>query len=117
MKTYIYKEITIEVINANQDRDQERESGMQVRNASQERDPRISPRLRAAAGLRFAALGGFGPSQARPQQARFEGAALMALAEGSHRQALGWAALVMSVPLGCWRGRQDTGWGLIQAPG
>ena len=38
---------------------------------------RISPRLRAATPLRIAALGGFGPSQARPQQAPIDGAALL----------------------------------------
>ena len=53
---------------------QERESGTRVRNAS-----RISPRLRAATRLRIAALGGFGPSQARPQQAPIDGAALLVM--------------------------------------
>ena len=33
-----------------------------------------------------------------------DGAALVALAEGGHRQAPLWAALMMSVPLGYWRG-------------
>ena len=37
----------------------------------------ISPRLRAATHTRFAALGGLVPSQARPQQAPFVGAALV----------------------------------------
>ena len=44
--------------------------------------------------MRFAALGGFKPSQARPQQAPLVGAALMALAGGGHQQALWGAALV-----------------------
>ena len=42
---------------------------------SQER-PELSPRLRAATHMRFAALGGFESSQARPQQAPLVGAAL-----------------------------------------
>ena len=54
--------------------------------------------------LRIEALGGFGPSQARPQQAPIDGAALVALAGGSHRQALCWAALMMSMPQGYWSG-------------
>ena len=53
----------------------------------------------ALAVLRIAALGGFGPSQARPQQAPVDGATLVALVGGSHQQALCWAALVTSVPL------------------
>ena len=36
----------------------------------------ISPRLRAATHMRFAALGGLEPSQARPQQAPLVGATL-----------------------------------------
>ena len=36
----------------------------------------LSPRLRAATHMRFAALGGLEPSQARPQQAPLVGAAL-----------------------------------------
>ena len=140
----------------------DRESGMRprTRSTSQER-PEISPRLRAATRLRFAALGGFepsqarpqqaplvgaalvmvlpsvaawaalehqvthrwvapvalryvalggfGPSQARPQQAPLVGAALVALAGGGHQQALCGAALVTSVPQGCWSGWQDSG--------
>ena len=39
--------------------------------------PIISPRLRAATHVRSAALGGFAPSQARPQQAPLVGAALV----------------------------------------
>ena len=62
-------------------------------------DPQVAPdgaALVAATRLRIAALGGFGPSQARPQQAPFVGAALVALAGGSHQQALCGAALVTS---------------------
>ena len=44
----------------------------------------------AATRLRIAALGGFGPSQARPQQALLDGAALVALVEAS---VAAWAAL------------------------
>ena len=51
---------------------QERESGT---SRSQER-PELSPRLRAATHMRFVALGGLEPSQARPQQAPLVGAAL-----------------------------------------
>ena len=47
--------------------------------------------------LRYAALAGFGPYQARPQQAPLVGAALVALAGDEHQQALGWAALVTPV--------------------
>ena len=63
------------------------------------------------------ALAGFGPYQARPQQAPLVGAALVALAGDEHQQALGWATLVTSVPLGYCRGRQDSDLVLIQAPG
>ena len=52
--------------------------------------PEISSRLRAATRLRFAALGGFEPSQARPQQAPLVGAALeMVLPSVAARAALG----------------------------
>ena len=61
----------------------------------------------ALVALRYAALGGFGPSQARPQQAPLVGAALVTLAGGGHQQALGWAALVTLVSQGYWIGRQD----------
>ena len=68
-------------------------SGTRVRNASQEREsgtrPGISPRLRAATRLRIAALGGFGPSQARPQQAPLVGAALVVMLAS----VAAWAAL------------------------
>ena len=64
-----------------------------VRNASQEREsgtcPEISPRLRAVTRLRIAALGGFGPSQARPQQAPLDGAALVVVLAS----VAAWAAL------------------------
>ena len=81
---------------------QERESGT---SRSQER-PEISPRLRAATRLRFAALGGFEPSQARPQQAPLVGAALVmvlpsvaAWAALEHQQApIVGAALVVVLP-------------------
>ena len=103
--------------------------------------PQQTHRWVALVALRIAALGGFEPSQARPQQAPLDGAALMvvmasvaawaaldpqltldgaalvALVEGSHRQALCWAALVMSVPQGYWRGRQGSGLVSSQAPG
>ena len=84
--------------------------------------------------MRFTALGGFESSQARPQQAPlvgaalktvlpsvaawaalehqqapFVGAALVAQAGDEHQQALGWAALVTSVPQGYWSGWQDSG--------
>ena len=96
---------------------QEHESGTP---RNQER-PELSPRLRAVTRLRITALGGFGPSQARPQQAPLDGAALMvvmasvaawaaldpqltpdgatlvALVKDSHRQALYWATLVTLV--------------------
>ena len=49
-----------------------------VRNASQE-PSRISPRLRATTRLRVMALGGFGPSQARPQQTPLDGSALLVI--------------------------------------
>ena len=52
---------------------QDNESGA---SRSQEH-PEISPRLRAATRLRFAALGGFEPSQARLQQAPLVGAVLL----------------------------------------
>ena len=65
------KDIKIEVRNAS-GRCQERESGT---SRSQER-PELSPRLRAVTQMRFMALGGFGSSQARPQQAPLVGAAL-----------------------------------------
>ena len=48
----------------------------------------------ALVAVRYAALGGFGPSQARPQQAPLVGAALVALAEGGHQQALWGTTLV-----------------------
>ena len=48
--------------------------------------------------LRYAALAGFGPYQARPQHAPLVGAALVALARSGHQQALGWAALMATVP-------------------
>ena len=92
--------------------------------------------------MRFAALGGFELSQARPQQAPlvgaalvvvvpsvaawaalvhqqapFVGAALVALARSGHQQALGWAALVTSVPQGYWSGWQDSGLVSSQALG
>ena len=51
----------------------------------------------APVALRYVALGGFGPSQARPQQAPLVGAALMALAGGGHQQALWGAALVVTM--------------------
>ena len=51
---------------------QDRESGT---SRSQEH-PELSPRLRAATHMRFAALGGLEPSQARPRQAPLVGAAL-----------------------------------------
>ena len=63
---------------------QERESGMRIRNAS-----RNSPRLRAATCLRISALGGFEPSQARPQQAPLDGAALVVVLAS----VAAWAAL------------------------
>ena len=59
--------------------------------------------------LRYAALAGFGPYQARPQQTPLVGAALMALARSGHQQAHGWAALVAPVPQGCWSCWQDSG--------
>ena len=151
MENIYLQKITIVVRIASQDRvrnaSQERESGTRQKRESgtrqecesgtcQEREsgtrPGISPRLRAATRLRIAALGGFGPSQARPQQAPFVGAALMvmlasvaawaaldsqltpdgaalvALVRGSHQQALGWAALVTPVPQGYWSGWQDS---------
>ena len=46
-------------------------------------DSQQTPDGVALMALRIAALGGFGPSQARPQQAPFEGAALVALMEAS----------------------------------
>ena len=58
----------------------------------------------ALVALRYAALGGFGPSRARPQQAPLVGAALVALARDGHQQALCGATLVTSVPLGYCRG-------------
>ena len=67
-------------------------------------DHQLTPDGVALVALRYAALGGFGPSQARPQQAPVDGAALVALVGGSHRQALGWAALLTSVPQEYWRG-------------
>ena len=109
--------VKIEVWNAS-GRRQECQSGKSRR---QER-PEVSPRLRAATRMRFAALGGFEPSQARPQQAPlvgaalvvvvpsvaawaalvhqqapFVGAALVALAGGGHQQALWGAALVVTM--------------------
>ena len=64
----------------------------------------LTPDGVALVALRIAALGGFEPSQARPQQAPVDGAALVALVGGSHQQALCWAALMTSVPQGYWRG-------------
>ena len=61
-------------------------------------DPQLTPDGVALVALRIAALGGFGPSQARPQQAPVDGAALVALVGGSHQQALCWATLMTSVP-------------------
>ena len=82
----------------------------------------------AVTRLRIAALGGFGPSQARPLHAPLDGAALteamafvaalaaqdpqptpdgaafVALIEGKHQQAPYWATLVSLVPLGHWSG-------------
>ena len=87
---------------------QDRESGTCQERESGTR-PGISPRLRAATRLRIAALGGFRPSQARPQQAPLVGAALVALAGGGHQQALCGAALMTSVAQGCWSGWQDSG--------
>ena len=46
-----------------------------------------------------------------------DGAALVALVGGSHRQALCWAALMPSVPQGYWSGWQDSGLVSSQAPG
>ena len=57
---------------------QERDSGTRQERESGTR-PEIIPRLRAATRLRIVALGGFEPSQARPQQAPLDGAALVAL--------------------------------------
>ena len=66
--------------------------------------PQQTHRWVALVALRIVALGGFEPSQARPQQAPLDGAALVALVGGSHQQALCWAALMTSVPQGYWRG-------------
>ena len=44
-------------------------------------DPQLTPDGVALMALRIAALGGFGPSQARPQQAPLDGAALVALVD------------------------------------
>ena len=71
----------------------------------------------ALVALRIAALGGFGPSQARPQQAPLDGAALVALVETSVAALAALdpqltpdgAALVTSVAQGCWSGWQDSG--------
>ena len=57
----------------------------------------VTHRWVAPVALRYAALGGFGPSQARPQQAPLVGAALVALAEGGHQQALWEAALMVTM--------------------
>ena len=57
----------------------------------------VLPSVAAPVALRYAALGGFGPSQARPQQAPLVGAALVALAGGGHQQALWGAALVVTM--------------------
>ena len=57
----------------------------------------VTHRWVAPVALRYAALGGFGPSQARPQQAPLVGAALVALAGGGHQQALWGAALVVTM--------------------
>ena len=65
------KDIKIEVRIATGSR-QDRETGTSRRQEC----PELSPRLRAATHMRFAALGGFEPSQARPQQAPLVGAAL-----------------------------------------
>ena len=67
-------------------------------------DHQLTPDGVALVAMRYVAPGGFGPSQARPQQAPVDGAALVALAGGSHQQALCWAALVTTVPQGYWRG-------------
>ena len=66
------KDVKIEVRIASGTR-QECESGL---SRSQER-PELSPRLRAATRMRFAALRGFGPSQERPQQTPLVGVALV----------------------------------------
>ena len=84
-------------------------------------DHQLTPDGVTLVALRIAALGGFGPSQARPQQAPFVGAALAvamasvaawaaldpqqtpdgaALVMGKHWLAPCWAALMTSVPLG-----------------
>ena len=62
---------------------------MRVRTSRSQEHPEISPRLRAATRLRLAALGGFKPSQARPQEAPLVGAALVVVLPS----VAAWAAL------------------------
>ena len=63
----------------------------------------------ALVALRYVALAGFGPYQARPQHAPLVGAALVALARSGHQQAHGWAALMTPVHQSCWSCWHDSG--------
>ena len=74
----------------------------------------ISPRLRAATHMRFAALGGFESSQARPQQAPLVGAALeKVLPSVAARGCLGTSA--SPICWGCTRGLEVRGPGRFRS--
>ena len=75
---------------------------------------RISPRLRAATHMRFAALGGLDSSQARPQQAPLVGAALeKVLPSVAARCCLGTSA--SPICWGCTRGLEVRGPGRFRS--